>query len=87
MLKLLSENVAESSEKTRKKIRAAGYDLVMKTLEVDKNIDDPSIRSNPFGYVYTDFKNDKTFSWSTTGEKLTSRIGSIIDGYEESPSQ
>lgn len=87
MLKLLSENVAESSERTRKKIRAAGYDLVMKTLEVDKNIDDPSIRSNPFGYVYTDFKNNKTFSWSTTGEKLTSRIGSIIDGYEESPSQ
>jgi hypothetical protein len=87
MLKLLSENIAESSEKTRKKIRAAGYDLVMKTLEVDKNIDDPSIRSNPFGYTYTDFKNDKTYSWSTTGEKLTSRISSIIDGYEESPSQ
>ena len=87
MLKLLSENIAESSEKTRKKIRAAGYDLVMKTLDIDKNTDDPSIRSNPFGYVYTDFKNDKTFSWSTTGEKLTSRIGSIIDGYEESPSQ
>jgi hypothetical protein len=87
MLRLLSENIAESSEKTRKKIRAAGYDLVMKTLEVDKNIDDPSIRSNPFGYTYTDFKNNKTYSWSTTGEKLTSRIGSIIDGYEESPSQ
>jgi hypothetical protein len=87
MLKLLSENVAESSEKTRKKIRAAGYDLVMKTLEVDKNIDDPSIRSNPFGYVYTNFKNDKTYNWVTTGEKLTSRISSIIDGYEESPSQ
>ena len=86
MLKLLSENIAESSEKTRKRIRAAGYDLVMKTLEVDKNIDDPSVRSNPFGYVYTDFKNDKTYSWSTTGEKLTSRIGSIIDGYEKSPS-
>jgi hypothetical protein len=87
MLRLLSENIAESSEKTRKKIRAAGYDLVMKTLEVDKNIDDPIIRSNPFGYTYTDFKNNKTYSWSTTGEKLTSRIGSIIDGYEESPSQ
>jgi hypothetical protein len=87
MLKLLSENIAESSEKTRKKIRAAGYDLVMKTIEVDKNIDEPSVRSNPFGYSYTNFKNGKTLSWSTTREKLTSRIGSIIDGYEESPSQ
>jgi hypothetical protein len=87
MLKLLSENVAESSEKTRKKIRASGYELVMKTIEADKNTDDPSIRSNPFGYVYTDFKNDKTYNWSTTGEKLTSRIGSIIDGYEWLPSQ
>ena len=87
MLKLLSENVAESSEKTRKKIRAAGYNLVAKTLETDKNTDDPSLRSTPFGYTYTDFKNDKTYNWSTTEEKLTSRIGSIIDGYKESPSQ
>ena len=86
MLKLLSENIAESSEKTRRKIRAVGYNLVAETLEVDKSVDDPSIRSNPFGYVYTDFKNDKTYSWSTTEEKLTSRIGSIIDGYEKSPS-
>jgi hypothetical protein len=86
MLKLLSENNAESSEKTRKKIRAAGYDLVAKSIEVDKNIDDLSVRSTPFGYVYTDFKNNKTYNWSTTSDNLTSRISSIIDGYEEASS-
>jgi uncharacterized protein YfbU (UPF0304 family) len=86
MLKLLSENNAESSEKTRKKIRAAGYDLVAKSIEVDKNIDDLSVRSTPFGYVYTDFKNNKTYNWSTTSDNLTSRISSIIDGYEKASS-